>query len=103
MEMHTYWLKVCGFSISVSGAVQQGQSQPMTEDNNAMRSAQHCQDMLMQGANQLAQTATAQMTAAQSLAASAPNPETQLVRLWIEWSQRIGVIELTFFPPGTLC
>jgi hypothetical protein len=53
----------------------------MNQDNNAMRSAQQCQEMLMQGANQLAQTATAQMTAAQSLAASAPNPETQQVRL----------------------
>jgi hypothetical protein len=59
------------------GAVQQGQPQQMNQDNNAMRSAQQCQEMLMQGANQLAQTATAQMTAAQSLAASAPNPETQ--------------------------
>jgi hypothetical protein len=61
--------------------VQQGQPQQMNQDNNAMRSAQQCQEMLMQGANQLAQTATAQMTAAQSLAASAPNPETQQVRL----------------------
>lgn len=62
------------------GAVQKGQSQPMNQSSNAMRSPQRCQEMLLQGANQMAQSATAQMAAAQNLAAGASDPVNQHVR-----------------------
>lgn len=45
-----------------------------------MRSPQHCQEMWQQGANQMAQSASAQMVAAQNLAAGASDPLNQHVR-----------------------
>jgi len=69
-----------GLSISVSGAVQRRQSQPMNQYSSITRSPQRCQEILLQGANEMAQSATAQMAAAQNLAAGASDPLNQQVR-----------------------
>lgn len=59
--------------------VQQGQSPQPSSDSDSLQSAQRCQQMLLQGANQMAQHATAQMAAAQNLAAGSPDPQYQQV------------------------
>lgn len=63
---------------SVLGGVQQNQAQPIS-DSSDFQSAKLCQQMLMEGANQMGVSAASQMAAAQNLATSATDPHSQQV------------------------